>query len=850
MVEEPIDDGVDGTQSEAPSNASELNPEDWNSEDEPPEDHVGDEQICSRDGRVKKFIRKVGKGLQRPGQYDVVRMRWTQLQSEDDVQADREPKDTVSNVKPGSAVEVVEVRMGEDELPLAVEFALKTMRLGEEAEVRGPSVYATRASPLCGRKLRDQSGRLPRAGKVPRKLRFLPAAPRHLAAQAKAAVKGEKKDGETARPFRAKVELLGIDAVHMLTEDRCVSKSVLRKGRGLRTPRLGDIIKFAVAQFGSAEESSRYTMHLGGDSKIPGMPGLEHVLLSMKEGEQCIANLLLELCDTRVKGETVDSPADAGGVMCNAAAATSQQPCKGVLKAGMWRYDPPEERNLDLRSAAEIDGSRREEALNPGEVFEVSEEIKGTEGVLFLRLADGRGWAFDRKPGVGTLCVPHEEKQAATQLRVVVTMHSWQRCDQVPVAPPEFSGLKPGPQETAGWPTLQKYELRPGPERLPLEIEEGSMVLVALMPQHGSIESTIGFDFKLLSWCLGEGTVPGFLEAAVASMRTAESAIFHADKGAALGTQTGPVYDGQTPLRRLVLPALHSVLTMLFDDGEADASGLLECANRGSDVAGCRWPALPECSLPTDWATQGEVAKWDDVGLAQIDGAERSFRLALLAASEAPDVCLMTEEEQQRYLERERAHGNALARLGRFPEASAAYARALDAVRRTSVYKGLFPTERGRIQGAYSRDPGEADCSLELLTKDDMRARRAGLVALHLNLALCAAKQGKATEARRHCTIALSADPDNPKALFRRGSAAMSQGDYQEAMGDLQRAAELQPQDRTIREELQTLQRRMKDHNALEKTMFQNVFKPACRKCTEPKEIPKKEDAQEHLLPK
>ena len=47
-------------------------PPDWNSDDEPPDDHVGDENTCSRDGAVRKVIKKVGKGLERPGQNDIV----------------------------------------------------------------------------------------------------------------------------------------------------------------------------------------------------------------------------------------------------------------------------------------------------------------------------------------------------------------------------------------------------------------------------------------------------------------------------------------------------------------------------------------------------------------------------------------------------------------------------------------------------------------------------------------------------------------------------------------------------------------------------------------------------------
>lgn len=59
----------------------------------------------------------------------------------------------------------------------------------------------------------------------------------------------------------------------------------------------------------------------------------------------------------------------------------------------------------------------------------------------------------------------------------------------------------------------------------------------------------------------------------------------------------------------------------------------------------------------------------------------------------------------------------------------------------------------------------------------------------------------------------------------RRQCAAIAQ----DAMADLQRAAELQPNDRAPREELQALQRRMREHRAAERSMYQNVFRLASR---------------------
>lgn len=70
----------------------------------------------------------------------------------------------------------------------------------------------------------------------------------------------------------------------------------------------------------------------------------------------------------------------------------------------LWRYASPNDVAIGIRSVPEIEGPR-DGQLQHGHVFRVSEHREGADGVLFLRLADGRGWVFDRKPGVGTMCV-------------------------------------------------------------------------------------------------------------------------------------------------------------------------------------------------------------------------------------------------------------------------------------------------------------------------------------------------------------------------------------------------------------------------------------------------------------
>mmetsp|Transcript_41008 Transcript_41008/g.112813 ORF Transcript_41008/g.112813 Transcript_41008/m.112813 type:complete len:918 (-) Transcript_41008:113-2866(-) len=837
------------------TSASASEPEGWNSDDEPPEDHIGDERVCSRDGRVRKSICRIGHGLEQPGQNDIVHVRYrllsgtssgmggaaSEIVGDPDALAAElkdakcvaeKPVETMaaSEETAGEVVDDAYAPMGDDRLPLAVEFALRCMRVGEKALVTGPAAYAAKASPLCGRKLRNRgAGRLPAAGsaggggRVPRKLRFSPAAPNDLASRARAEKTraarsslachkdrarveanadpaatpaaasseswggGEPSAAATAPPaFRAEVELLGIQTVSVLTEDGRVKKQLLCQGnRARRTPRLGDLVSFTLWEVGEENGPGSYHRCLLGDGDLP-EADLHVVLSSMYEGERCLAVLHHE-------------PSD--------------------MKAA---------------SAANVQGAVPADA-----------DATATEG------APPR-------------CNGAVSADATTQRirRLVVAMHKWLRRDVVPVPlPGRVVEVDAEAQADANeCPCLQKSELCPGPTRLAHAIEDGSIVLVGLwsfggdggVAEAGSTghqPTTEGCAAGcgaaadprlLLSWRAGEGTVPGYLEAAVCRMRVAESAAFEMPLEDARKAPPGPSFEGQTPLRRMSMPELRPLVDVLLlgdeecqDDiraGRAARASLAESEEDGTAGGETKPPPvqLPDSRTPDAWADLGEPVTWQEL---RLDTVAISFRLTLLAATEAPDVCLMDEQEQGACLERERARGNVLARAGRYAEAEVAYNKAVDVVRRTATYKALFPTEHGRITGAYTRDPCEAENPdpLASLEGAEIEKRRSSFVALHLNLALCATKCGRPSDTRRHSSVVLGAEPNNVKALFRRGSAHIAQGDLSEALADLQRAAELEPQDRAVREELRLAKQRLTEHRQAEKAMFANAFKPPPR---------------------
>jgi len=75
------------------------------------------------------------------------------------------------------------------------------------------------------------------------------------------------------------------------------------------------------------------------------------------------------------------------------------------------------------------------------------------------------------------------------------------------------------------------------------------------------------------------------------------------------------------------------------------------------------------------------------------------------------------------------------------------------------------------------------------------------------------------------CNSALELDPNNVKALFRRGKIYSIKNDLDNAKKDLLKAAKLDPQDKTIREEYEKLRVKYQEHSQKQKKLYSHVFK-------------------------
>lgn len=88
------------------------------------------------------------------------------------------------------------------------------------------------------------------------------------------------------------------------------------------------------------------------------------------------------------------------------------------------------------------------------------------------------------------------------------------------------------------------------------------------------------------------------------------------------------------------------------------------------------------------------------------------------------------------------------------------------------------------------------------------------LIACYNNNAMCAIKLQQWSEARHAATLVLNLDAKNAKALFRRGSAALSAGDADGAVADLTQAHQFEPENAEIAAKLNEAKEKVKAQKA------------------------------------
>lgn len=113
----------------------------------------------------------------------------------------------------------------------------------------------------------------------------------------------------------------------------------------------------------------------------------------------------------------------------------------------------------------------------------------------------------------------------------------------------------------------------------------------------------------------------------------------------------------------------------------------------------------------------------------------------------------------------------------------------------------------------------EADFTGDLKKEKDNIA-----LTTHLNLALCYLKTDQSFQAKEECTKALELDPQNEKALFRRGQAYLGLASPEIAIEDFREVLKIQPKNTAASKQIIICNNLIKKQLAKEKKLYANMF--------------------------
>ncbi|XP_076544136.1 aryl-hydrocarbon-interacting protein-like 1 isoform X1 [Osmia lignaria lignaria] len=160
----------------------------------------------------------------------------------------------------------------------------------------------------------------------------------------------------------------------------------------------------------------------------------------------------------------------------------------------------------------------------------------------------------------------------------------------------------------------------------------------------------------------------------------------------------------------------------------------------------------------------------------------------------------MTEDEKLKSIPEIKEKGNALFQKRKYDDACEMYAKGI------GILEQLMLAEK----------PNEE----EWLALNKLKT------PLLLNYAQCKLIKKEYYAVIEHCTTILKHDPDNVKALYRRGKAYIGAWDEEKAIKDLRRAAELDPAlQSTVEKELQAFSAAIKEKDQLEKKKLSKLFR-------------------------
>ena len=194
------------------------------------------------------------------------------------------------------------------------------------------------------------------------------------------------------------------------------------------------------------------------------------------------------------------------------------------------------------------------------------------------------------------------------------------------------------------------------------------------------------------------------------------------------------------------------------------------------------------------WITSAAVGA-DGAALGVPANADVMYELTMVTVTNAPALDSLDAAGRLERAKHAKAVGSAAFGKGKLKVARVQYEKSLEALRDTSDYSD------------------EQSIEAETLRAVDYN-----------NLAAVAIKQFKYGEAVEHACSVLEVEPDNVKALFRRGQAERLRLNYKESARDLLKAAKLEPKNAAVRAEYEKTRKAVADAKKKEKATYGSMF--------------------------
>ncbi|XP_076978228.1 peptidyl-prolyl cis-trans isomerase FKBP8 [Tamandua tetradactyla] len=173
------------------------------------------------------------------------------------------------------------------------------------------------------------------------------------------------------------------------------------------------------------------------------------------------------------------------------------------------------------------------------------------------------------------------------------------------------------------------------------------------------------------------------------------------------------------------------------------------------------------------------------------------LELTLKAAAAGPDLEALSGRERVALANRKRECGNAHYQRADFVLAANSYDLALKAITSSAKVDVTFEEEEQLLQ-----------LKVKCLN----------------NLAASQLKLDHYRAALRSCSLVLEHQPDNIKALFRKGKVLAQQGEYSEAIPILRAALKLEPSNKTIHAELSKLVKKRAAQRSTETALYRKML--------------------------